>query len=181
MVGGREVILETERLIVRNWRPSDVHCYMTLSKDVGYHCFSRPGFFLVHSVEEAQDKIRERIDFFNERGLGKFPVFRKDTGEFIGTCGLGIFDVDGAGEVEVGYRLCLKHWGHGYATESAVAVLRYGFVERKLETIRAIALPQNAASLRILEKKLGARYLRDFVYADMPHRLYDIPREKFAG
>jgi len=78
------------------------------------------------------------------------------------------------------YRLCLKHWGQGYATEAAGAVLRYGFGNLGLHKTMAFALPQNTASLKILEK-LGAIYLQNFVHADLTHRLYDLPRSKFVG
>jgi ribosomal-protein-alanine N-acetyltransferase len=167
------MILETKRLVLRNWLESDVNCYMILAKDVGYNCFSRPGHFLVHTTEEAKEKIQHRMILFNERKLGKFPIFLQGTGEFIGTCGLESFDLAGLTEVELGYRLCLKHWGQGYAAESAAAVLRYGFGDLNLNRIKALALPQNRASLRILEK-LGFQYLHDFVYAELPHRLYEI-------
>jgi ribosomal-protein-alanine N-acetyltransferase len=168
-----EMILETERLVLRNWLASDVNCYMVLAKDVGYNCFSRPGHFLVHTTEEAKERVQHRIILFNERKLGKFPIFLKGTGEFIGTCGLESFELAGQTEVELGYRLCLKYWGRGYAAESATAVLRYGFGELSLKRIKALALPQNRASLKILEK-LGFQYLHDFAYAELPHRLYEI-------
>ena len=48
------MILETERLVLRNWMESDVDCYLVLAKDVGYNCFSRPGRFLVINAEEAK-------------------------------------------------------------------------------------------------------------------------------
>ena len=172
-----EMILETERLILRNWLESDVNSYMILSEDVGYNCFSRPGHFLVRSSEEAQAKIRDRIVTFDKGGLGKFPIFLRDTGEFIGTCGLEPFELASRPEVELGYRLCLKHWGRGYATEAAAAVLRYGFDGLCLRRIMAFALSQNVASLRILEK-LSAVYLGDFVHANLSHRLYDLPRSR---
>jgi ribosomal-protein-alanine N-acetyltransferase len=173
------MMLETERLVLRNWLQSDVNSYMILAKDVGYNCFSRPGHFLVHTTEEAKQKIQDRIILFNERKLGKFPIFLRETREFIGTCGLEPFELAGKPEVELGYRLCLKHWGQGYATESAVAALRYGFGDLNLIKIMAFALPQNSASLRILEK-LGFQYLYDFVHVELPHRLYEMPRGRFT-
>ena len=172
--------LETERLVIREWRDSDVECYITLSGDVGYNCFVRPGHFLVHSEDEARNKVRERIKLFSERRLGKFPIFLKETGEFVGTCGLELFDFDGRPEIELGYRLCLKYWGRGYATEAAVAALRYGFGDLELKRIMAIALPQNVASLRVLDK-LGSVYLCDFLFAGLTYRLYDVPRTRYVG
>ncbi len=171
--------LETERLVVREWREGDVDCYMTLARDVGYNCFSLPGYFLVKDAAEAKEKIRERMKLFEERRLGKFPVFLKQTGEFIGACGLGPYPLDGREEVELGYRLCLKQWGKGYAREAAAAVLRYGFRDLGFEKIVGFEVPQNPASLKILEA-LGFRFQREFVHAELPHRWYELSREEFA-
>lgn len=172
------MILETERLRLRNWQLSDLNCYLTLSKDVGYNCFTEPGRFLVRTLEEAKEKIQQRMTLFDERRLGKFPIFLKETGEFVGTCGMEPYELDGRPEVELGYRLCLKHWGRGYATESAAAILRHGFGDLKLKRIIAFALAQNRASLKVLEK-LGGLYLRTFDHNELPHRLYEMPRETF--
>jgi RimJ/RimL family protein N-acetyltransferase len=111
---------------------------------------------------------------FDERKLGKFPIFLRATGEFIGTCGMEPFDFDGQPEVELGYRLCLNFWGKGYAKEAATAMLSYGFGNLKLTRIMAFVLPQNKASVRILDQ-LGFRYLHDFVNAGLPHCLYEFP------
>lgn len=166
--------------MVRSWRESDVDCYMTLAKDVGYNCFASPGFFLVNTAEEAKAKIHQRMTLFDERKLGKFPLFLKETEEFVGTCGIEPYQLDGRSEVELGYRLCLNHWGKGYAAEAARAVLRYGFEDLKLEKILGFALPQNRASLKILEE-LGFQYRRDFVHVGLSHRLYEFPRDCFPA
>ena len=118
--------------------------------------------------------MRERKRLFDERRLGKLPIFLRATGEFIGTCGMEPFDLEGQPEVELGYRLCLNFWGRGYAKEAATAMLSYGFVDLKLAPIMAFVLPQNKASIRILDQ-LGFRYLRDFVRAGLHHRLYEFP------
>lgn len=175
-----EMMVVTDRLIVRNWQESDVDHYLVLAGDVGYHCFSRPGRFMVRNAKEARAKVRERMLLFDRRRLGKFPIFLKKSGlkkpgEFIGTCGIEPFNVDGQPEVELGYRLCLKFWGKGYAKEAAAAMLKYGFDDLKLPKIMAFVLPQNRASVRILEQ-LGFQYLRDFVQAELCHRLYEFPR-----
>lgn len=172
--------LQTERLVLRNWLETDVDCYSVLSRDVGYNCFSPPGRFLVHSDEEAKEKIRERIALFEEQRLGKFPIFLRRSGEFIGTCGMEPFELAGQAEVELGYRLCLKHWGQGYAAEAASAILGYAFGELSREKIMAFALHQNRASLKILEN-LGFQFLRDYSHAGLPHRLYEFRRDRFTA
>jgi [ribosomal protein S5]-alanine N-acetyltransferase len=169
------MMLETERLILRNWQESDVDHYLVLAGDVGYHCFSRPGRFMVRDAKEAKTRIRERMLLFDRRKSGKFPIFLKESGEFAGTCGIEPFTLDGRLEVELGYRLCLKFWGKGYAKEAAAAMLTYGIGDLKLPKIMAFVLPQNRASVRILEQ-LGFEYRRDFVHAELVHRLYDFPQ-----
>ncbi len=170
-----EMRIETARLCLREWRETDVECYLTLSRDVGYNCFSPPGAYLVPDEEGARAQIRKRMEIFERLRVAKFPIFLKNGGEFIGTCGMEPVEVDGASEVELGYRLCLKHWGNGYAEEAAAGVLRYGFVDLAMEKIIAFALPQNRPSVRILEK-LGFQYQREFLHAGIPHRLYQMTR-----
>ncbi|PYU23100.1 MAG: hypothetical protein DMG30_12735 [Acidobacteria bacterium] len=76
--------------------------------------------------------------------------------------------------VELGYRLCLKFWGNGYAKEAAATILSYGLGDLRLTNIMAFTLPQNRSSLRVLEK-LGFLYLHDFIHAGLSHRLYEFP------
>ena len=145
---------------------------------MGYNCFSLPGRFLVRNAREAAEKIQNRIHIFEKHGFGKFPMFLKQSDEFVGTCGLEPYELAGHAEVNLGYRLCLKHWGRGYATESATAMLRYGFREVNLPRIIAFVLPQNTASIKILEK-LGGIHAQDIEHAGLPHRLYDLPRSRY--
>ncbi|MGH9687719.1 MAG: GNAT family N-acetyltransferase [Candidatus Acidiferrales bacterium] len=172
--------IETKRLFLREWRESDVDSYIAMSRDIGYNCFSPPGAYSVRDEVEAASEIRKRVALFAERGFAKFPVFLKQGREFIGTCGLQPVQVEGNEEIELGYRLCLKYWGHGYASEAAAAVLRHGLDELNLGKLKAFVLPQNRASVRILEK-LGFRYEREFLHAGIPHRLYEMTKQEFLS
>lgn len=73
---------------------------------------------------------------------------------FLGWCGL--FDLEDSGLIEIGYRYVRAAWGRGIATEAARAVLDHGFRVLALDPIVAVAHPQNAASLRVLDK-IGLR------------------------
>jgi [ribosomal protein S5]-alanine N-acetyltransferase len=163
-------VLETKRLIIRPWRREDVPCYQELSRDVGYNCFAPPGFFLVSGDKEAEEKIDQRISSFEENKCGKFPVFLKG-GEFIGTCGFSPCELNGQKEIELGYRLLLKHWGKGYATEAARAVIAHAFNGLTRKQVFAFAIEQNPASLRIIEK-LEFKYQSPLMYAGLEHRLF---------
>src|SRR5688572_5664889 len=109
--------IETERLKIRPWKEDDVEHYLTLAKDVGYTSFSLPGQFAL-DPDEAKIRIKDRTELFETKKVGKFLVFSKESGELVGTCGLGSYDLDGREEMELGYRLRLQHWGKGYATEA---------------------------------------------------------------
>lgn len=164
--------IETERLLIRPWRLDDVPHYRAMSVDVGYNCFATPGIYLVRDEAEARARVQDRMDRFESRGLGKFPLFERGTGRFIGTCGADPFRLDDGTEgVELGYRLMLEAWGQGYATEAARALLGYLHRDLGLATVYGFALAQNAPSVRVLQKT-GFRDPRDFVYSGLPHRIY---------
>lgn len=75
----------------------------------------------------------------------------KETGELIGTCCLGNFDVK-AKRSEIGYAIKEKHWNKGFATEALGCVLNYGYDVLQLNRIEATITPGNDASVRLLEK-----------------------------
>ena len=78
----------------------------------------------------------------------------RSSGEFIGFTGLGILDdeLPVAGSVEVAWRLARPAWGHGYATEAALAALEYGFGILDLTEIVAVTMAGNRRSRAVMER-----------------------------
>jgi RimJ/RimL family protein N-acetyltransferase len=76
----------------------------------------------------------------------------RDTGEFVGDCGLTPQDVDGVTEIEVGYHVRAALQGRGYATEAAAACRDYARDVLKLDRLIAIIDPGNRPSQRVAEK-----------------------------
>jgi RimJ/RimL family protein N-acetyltransferase len=74
-------------------------------------------------------------------------------------------------EIDLGYRFGTKFWGKGYATEAAFASLRYGFNKLQLPRIIGRVLPENIASVRVLEK-CGMTYLGEEVVHGYLHKTY---------
>jgi ribosomal-protein-alanine N-acetyltransferase len=72
---------------------------------------------------------------------------------------------------DLGYRLIRKYWGDGFATESALASLTYGFETLKLNEIFAAAHIENIASNRILNK-IGLKQEGTFTYDKELHNWY---------
>lgn len=169
------MILETERLFRRNWLASDMEHYMTLAHDVGYNCFSRPGHFLVGTAEEARAKIQDRIVLFNERKPGKFPVKGIPRHLRLGTLRSGR-----ASRGRAGLSALPQALGTRIGERSRDCGLAVWLGDLDFERIMPFTLPQNRASIRAPEK-LGFRHLRDVLHAELPHLLYELPREMFAS
>jgi RimJ/RimL family protein N-acetyltransferase len=145
-------MIETERLTLRGWTLDDVEPHRKMSGDVGYTCFSAPGFFAFKDETELREKVAKRAKQFSDTGWGKYLVFEKGTHSFVGTCGVEPFAY-GEGTIhELGYRLMLEHWGKGFATEAARGVMKHYFDVLKQPMLHAFALPQNAPSLKIIGK-----------------------------
>ena len=141
-------MLETARLILRPFKESDV--------EAAHVWFSDPEIFRFYtygpysSLPETAERIRQYMLQFDKHGFAKCVVLEKSTGIPIGDAGLS-FNED-IGEVHVGYKFAKSHWGLGYATEAAQAWVRYGFDQLGLNRILAFVHPQNAASIRVIQK-----------------------------
>ncbi|MFG2324461.1 GNAT family N-acetyltransferase [Streptomyces sp. NPDC048568] len=87
-----------------------------------------------------------------EEGTGaRVAIERSADGAFVGWCFLGERNADFR-SASMGYCLEEAMWGHGYATEAAHALLRWGFDTLDLNRVQAEADTRNAASARVLEK-----------------------------
>ena len=102
---------------------------------------------------------------------GRWAVHLKDSGEFIGWCGLKCRSAF-HNETDLGYRYKQIYWGKGYATEAAYASLKYGFEKLGLTHIVGRALPPNTGSLSVLEK-IGMVYRGEEVVDGLLHKTYD--------
>jgi ribosomal-protein-alanine N-acetyltransferase len=105
----------------------------------------------------SEEWLRRTLTLSDGDGVGAFRLEERDTGAFVGRCGLR--PEEGSGDTEIAYALVRRAWGQGLATEAATAVVRYGF-DAGLTRIVACALAENVASLRVLEK-VGMRRVRE--------------------
>jgi RimJ/RimL family protein N-acetyltransferase len=138
--------LRTDRLLLRPPTLADLPAWHAVSLDAEQVWYGAPR----SSKEESREKLLRQIAHHEEHGFGLCAVELPEGGGTIGAAGLQ--HLDGGPEVEVGYRFLKGHWGRGYATESALASLAFGFDEVGLDRIVAVALETNVASRRVLEK-----------------------------
>jgi len=109
------------------------------------------GEAVINSIEEIRDRIKEiQSRDYENRGLNRWVAILKNGMRFVGWAGLAhLPEFD---EIDIGYRFLPEYWGLGLATEASQAILTYGFDKLKLERIIAIAMKENTASIRVMEK-----------------------------
>ncbi len=146
-----DVVLETERLLLRPWRVADavVQHRLWSERDPRVPPHRRPDAHGNPTVEALEEVIRTH----RPGPLGLLAVERKGCGDVIGYCGLVEGDQGDLGdrEPELAFELLRRAWGRGYATEAARAVLDRARSHGH-ERLRATVWDWNAASLRVLAK-----------------------------
>lgn len=101
---------------------------------------------------EARDWITRNQRRYQAHGFGLWVINLRDSGEFVGDCGLTFQHVDGVDELEVGYHVRASMQSHGYATEAAAASRDFARDVLEAHRLTAIIHPLNVPSQRVAEK-----------------------------
>ncbi|RKS25514.1 RimJ/RimL family protein N-acetyltransferase [Flavobacterium endophyticum] len=169
--------LETERLLLRELLPTDDVGMFELDSNPQVHIYlgNKP----VTSIEQVREAIANIRQQYLENGIGRWAVILKETNEFIGWSGLKLEkNVNGYETFyDLGYRFIQKHWGKGYAYETAKAFVDFGFNDMKLEKINAYADFDNLASRRVLEK-VGMHFVNAFDDEGTQEAWYEIKKSE---
>jgi RimJ/RimL family protein N-acetyltransferase len=183
------VFLATDCLILRRFTKDDAAHLFALDSDPEVMRYvSR---FAPASVEVCRERICNRfLPFYTQYpSYGFWAVVEKVTGDF-----LGWFHLKPAldypfhrkagyqpGDVDLGYRLIRAAWGKGYATEGARVLVRKALTELDALQVVAVALVENVASIRVMEKA-GLKRVGEFA---IPHHgpavKYALRREEFVA
>lgn len=151
-------ILQTERLLLRHLEPEDLDDLVALYSDPEMIQF-------IPDASTTLAEIREELAWFRHGHpkhpeLGLWATIDKESGQFIGRCGLLPWTIDGRFEVEVAYLIDKAYWGQGLGTEAAQAILSYGFETLQLPRLVCLIDADNAASIRVAEK-IGMTFDRE--------------------
>lgn len=171
--------IETERLILREFREEDAPRLLRLNSNINVikYLHMEP----MKNMEEALKDVKWVTDQYPKNKIGRWIMLEKSTGEFMGWTGLKLEDMEMNGQqdfYDVGYRMLPEFWGKGYATESVLASLRYAFEEMRLEKLNAAAHWENLASRRVL-KKSGFRELNIFDIFDFKAYWFELTQEEY--
>lgn len=172
---GHNFFLETERLILRPHCDEDVSFLIELNEDPEANLYTGDGPI---SEQTARKILLSLSKQFLEQRMGRFVVIEKSTEETIGWCGLAF--LQDRKVVDLGFRFKKCKWNLGYATESSLKFLEYGFSELRLPEITAQVDTRNKASIRVLKKLNMSRSVEkndeEGSYFD-----FSIKRENFGG
>jgi RimJ/RimL family protein N-acetyltransferase len=166
------VILETKRLLLRQFHLLDGEAMERIFSDPEVMQYG-PG---VQTQEWVHDWLRGCLENYQKLGFGPWAAVEKVSRQVVGYSGLFHFpDIAGQPEVEIGYRLARPFWNQGFATEAVTAIRDYAFNILCLHRLIALIDPQNAASIRVVEKA-GMRYEREVMLEGYtyPYHLYSI-------
>jgi RimJ/RimL family protein N-acetyltransferase len=141
--------ISTERLIMRGWRESDLAPWAAMNADPEVRQYVGP----LLTFEQASAWVLNFQDDLDRYGFGFWAVEVRASGDFIGFTGLDTVDEEMPFTgVEAGWRLARPAWGHGYATEAALAALKYGFDIMGVPEIVAVTMARNLRSRAVMQR-----------------------------
>ncbi|MGE5139326.1 MAG: GNAT family N-acetyltransferase [Rudaea sp.] len=170
-------ILETERTYLRRLVPEDLPELFALYSDPEVRRHFPEGTLTL-------DETREELEWFlnghpDHPELGLWATIHRETGRFIGRCGLLPWTIDGRPEVEVAYLLGKDHWGQGLGTEVVRALRDYGFERLHLPRLICLIEAESIASIRVATK-IGMTFEREGRDEKGPFLLYSIEKTTAA-
>ncbi|MCU0831570.1 MAG: GNAT family N-acetyltransferase [Rhizobiaceae bacterium] len=143
--------LETERLVIRNWRDTDRDLFHEINSDEAVM-----EFFAVRRTRAESDALMDRLMASIDRtGFGFSAIERRSDGACLGFCGISELTMPSvfpAGTVEIGWRIAERHWGKGYVTEGAHALAGAAFNRLHLTELIAMAVPGNRRSTAVMDR-----------------------------
>ena len=168
------IILQTEQLILRHLVMDDLDELFSLYQDPEIRRYFPNG---VKNLDDTKEELEWYLNGHPEHPkLGLWATVHKETGKFIGRCGLLPWEIDNMPEVEIAYLLDKTYWHQGLATEAALGIMKYGFENLNLSRLICLMHPENLASQRVAERigmKLESR--ADGVAGDnFPTLIYSI-------
>lgn len=170
--------IETERLILRSWRMTDRAVFAEInSNNKVMRYFPKP-----LSIDESNGFVDRINSEFEETGFGLYAVEIKETGEFIGYLGFHrfAFDVPFSPRWEIGWRISDKFWNKGYATEAAMACIKYAQEKKLCNRLYSFTAVPNIASENVM-KRIGMSFEGLFMHPALAeghwlkeHKLYSL-------
>ncbi len=152
-----KTIIETERLILREYTPDDFDAlYELLSDPETMKHYPKP-----YDENGARRWLSWSFDNYEKYGFGLWAAEIKETGVFIGDCGITMQNIDGETLPEIGYHLYKDHQGKGYGKEAARAVRDWFFLNTDFDAVYSYMKYTNVPSYSTA-KSIGMTLVKEY-------------------
>lgn len=169
--------IETKRLILRGYTHADFDAlFEILSDPETMQHYPQP-----YNEEQTRHWIEWNLQNYSEYGFGLWAVVLKETGEFIGDCGITIQNIDGELLPEIGYHIHKKYWRKGFGSEAARAVRDWAFENTEYDCLYSYMKYTNVGSYSTAEAN-GMKRVKE--YLDEKNKIsyaYAITREEWKA
>ncbi|MBC7862644.1 MAG: GNAT family N-acetyltransferase [Bacteroidia bacterium] len=176
---------ESERIIFKNITENDFEIWMEFASDPEAVKYFPPVANPSEMVRNWLDRCKMRYEKY---GFGMYSLTDKNTGEYVGQCGILVQEIEGENYLEVGYHLLTKHRKKGYATEAATFCRDYAFKNNMLDLpligaagkkgVISIIHPENLNS-QAVAKRNGMTKERTVPWKDVPHCIFTITQKEW--
>ena len=167
--------ITTQRLTIRSLTEDDF--------DALYAVFSDPEIMQHYPKPYDRETTRRWLDWnlqnYREYGFGIWAVTLKESGTFIGDCGLTMQNIDGVLLPEIGYHIHKDYWRRGYGSEAARAVRDWFFENTDYDSVYSYMKDTNTGS-RATAMANDMKFIKE--YPDTDHTVtcvYGITREEW--
>lgn len=128
----------------------------------------------------TREETVEELDWFRnghpqDARLGLWATIEKSSGDFVGRCGLLLWEIEGRREIEIAYLIARTHWRTGLGAEAAHALVAHGFETLGLNRLIALIHPDNIASAKTAQSA-GLHFERSLTLDGMLYHVYAIER-----
>ncbi|HET8527202.1 MAG TPA: GNAT family N-acetyltransferase [Actinomycetota bacterium] len=163
--------LETERLCLRLYREDDLDDLHAMFSDPEHMTWYPAPF----DRDESRAWLERQMARYRERGFALLIVEDRETGEFLGTAGPAVMQVEEVEHVEIGWHTKPGRKGEGIAPEAGAAARDWAFENLDVDHLISLVRPENVGSNRVAEK-IGMHVDREVDHKGMLHYVYWLDR-----
>ena len=170
------MILETERLIIREYTHDDFDAlFEILSDGETMKYYPKP-----YDEAGVRRWINWCIDSYGKNGFGLWALELKESGTFIGDCGVSLQNIDGEILPEIGYHVHKNYWRQGYAKEACVAVKDWFFNNTEFDCVYSYMNRENIASCATAASN-GMTRVKEYEKGEESLAVYSISRDEWKS
>ncbi|TDD21127.1 N-acetyltransferase [Kribbella turkmenica] len=151
--------LQTDRLLIRDWKEDDAEAALEIYGSSDVAPWLSPAMDQVADVPTMRAILHAWIEAQPNfvPPSGRWAVTSRENGEVVGGLLIRLlppYEED----LEIGWQLRPSAWGHGYATEASLALMRWAFKEGGIDELFAVARPHNARAIATA-RRLGMEWV----------------------